>query len=353
MNLRETELDERTLLPEGVTLGEAVSSRLSRPGPIAGSGLFALRNGDALLAVAEADLRRAMEDRLDPATPVTALAREELVASDLEAARDRLGANVDLPGVVVRGAHGREGGGPGVGPSLLAREVEPVRSAIVMAGGFGTRLRPLTDDLPKPLLDVGGRPLLHRILEQLRDAGVQRVAISVHYLGERIEESIGDGSGFGLEVRYLREDHPLDTGAGLVLLGESSEPFFIVNGDILTTLDFRSFGRHHVLSGRSATMATWLYANPLAYGVVETEGERILGIAEKPVYRYPINSGVYAFSECVLARVESGKSLAMVDFLLSLIADGDALGRFPIVEYWNDVGSHADYERAQREVESL
>ena len=134
-------------------------------------------------------------------------------------------------------------------------------------------------------------------------------------------------------------------------------PFFVVNGDILTDLDLVAFGRHHVAARHFATVATWLHDHPLAYGVVHHDSacapaSEIASIEEKPVYRYPVNAGIYVFSPDALDEVEAGAPLAMVDFL-NQHARTRSIGRFPLVEYWNDVGSHADYERAQRDVEEL
>jgi dTDP-glucose pyrophosphorylase len=292
----------------------------------------------------EADVRRALQDGVDPATPAAELAERRLVVADLHSAKLRLAADRSLRAVLVVGR--------GAAPTVVERVLPEVRDAVVMAGGFGTRLRPLTDQTPKPLLDVGGRPLLCRILDQLRGAGVERVAISVHYLAEQVKAVVRDGGQWGMEVRYLEEPEPLGTGAGLALLGSVPGPFYLLNGDILTDLNLRAFAAHHLLHGNLATVATYLYAAPLPYGVVHHDGERIARIEEKPAYRYPVNAGLYLFAPEVLGRVAHGRPLAMVDFLNEQAAS-QRIGRFPLIEYWNDVGSHADYERARQEVSAL
>lgn len=311
-----------------------------------GSPLFAVDGPRGeLCGLSDLAVRRAIQDRVDADTPVWALVTADCVVADEAAARELLAAEPARAAALYRDGAGA--------PHRVERQVSPPRSAVVMAGGFGTRLRPLTDDLPKPLLDVGGRPLLCRILDQLHDAGVREVWLSVHHLAEQIEQAVGDGSEFGVEVRYLREDRPLDTGAGLVLMERCAGPFVLINGDVLTNLDLRAMARHHVLSGNLATVATWLHAAPLAYGVVRHDDhDRISHIEEKPVYRYPINAGTYVFDPRVLEFVPAGEPLAMVDFLNQL-AQHEPVGRFPLVEYWNDVGSHADYARAQDEVHRL
>ncbi|MBK8975804.1 MAG: NTP transferase domain-containing protein [Planctomycetes bacterium] len=309
-----------------------------------GSPLFAVDGPGGTRGLTDLAVRRAVQDRVDPDTPVWALASPDLTVADEAAARARLAAEPGLAAVLCP---------TGAGLRRVERQLPAPSTAIVMAGGFGTRLRPLTDDTPKPLLDVGGRPLLLRILDQLHDAGVRTVHVSVHYLAERVEAEVGDGGELGLDVRYLHESEPLGTGAGLALLERADGPFLMINGDVLTNVDLRAMARHHVLQSNLATVATWLHAAPLPYGVVRhAADDRIEHIEEKPVYRYPVNAGIYVFAPRVLELVERGRPLAMVDFLND-VAQRERVGRFPLVEYWNDVGSHADYARAQREVHRL
>ena len=340
--VEERPLDPRASLAAGATLGEAWSAVRETGSPLVAVDM----GGDDVGAVSALAVRMALQALRDAATRVTELVEPRLVVPSREAAEFRLFADRTLRAVLVQ-AQGAE-------PRVAVRVVAPVRDAVVMAGGFGKRLRPLTDDLPKPLLAIGGEPLLCRLLHQLRDAGVERVAISVHYLADKVREVVGDGSAFGLSVRYLEEDRPLGTGAGLSLLGAVEGPFFLVNGDILTDLDFVAFGAHHQLHGLTATVATYLYTAPLPYGVVHHDQATgaIDVIEEKPVYRYPINAGIYAFSRDALGLVEAGAPLAMVDFLNEQ-AGRVAVGRFPLVEYWNDVGSHEDFERAQQDIDEL
>lgn len=301
-----------------------------------------LRVGERLLL--ERDLRFALQDGHGLRSPIETLLRDDLLAADRAGAEALLAADPALPAVAYSGTDGWQG---------LCRQAPTVRRAVVMAGGEGRRLRPLTASTPKPMLEIAGRPLLFRILDQLAAQGVRQVSISVRYLADVIESAVGDGSAFGLEVDYLHEDEPLDTGAGLVQMQEATEPFYLINGDILTEMSFPAFAVQHHLSGNLATVATYLYPAPLPYGVVHGDGERLVGIEEKPVFRYPINAGIYLFGPRILDFVPAGGApLAMVDFLNDLVARGERIGRFGLVEYWNDVGSHADFERAQDEVEA-
>ncbi|MCA8941508.1 MAG: NTP transferase domain-containing protein [Planctomycetes bacterium] len=301
-----------------------------------------IRTPSGPAAVRTIDLRRSAH--LGLAHAVGDLADDELLHDSIDSATTWLAAAPGHTGAIVA---------DGASLTRVERTATPVRTAVVMAGGFGSRLRPLTDDTPKPLLEVGGRVLLYRILDHLQHHGFDRLFLSVHYLADRVRDAVGDGSDWGMTVDYLEEDEPLDTGAGLVLLEDVDEPFLIINGDILTTLNLTAFTRWHQLEQNLATIATYRFAAPLPYGVVHGDDARILEIEEKPVYRYDINAGVYAFSPEVLDLVEPRRPLAMVDFLNAQARVTERVRAFPIVEYWNDVGTHADFERAQTEVLEL
>ncbi|HED65526.1 MAG TPA: hypothetical protein ENJ09_08220 [Planctomycetes bacterium] len=294
--------------------------------------------------VAAMDLRRAHHRGADHRSAVDA-ADEELTADSEDEARERLAADPGLPGLIL-GAAGGE-------PRLVARAIEPIRCAIVMAGGLGSRLRPLTDHTPKPLLEVGGDVLLFRILRSLAAHGVERVSISVRHMGDQIKRAVDDGTHFGLEASYLEEDDPLGTGAGLALLGSIDEPFFVVNGDLLTEANYGALARFHRESGRLATISTHVHEMDCPYGVVRAEGGEVSRIEEKPLLRHPINAGIYAFSPGVLEFVRHGERLEMVDFLNDTLAPRGELGEFPLVEYWNDVGTPMSFERAQIEASRL
>lgn len=295
-------------------------------------------------ALRELDLRNALQTDQSTRLRLLELTQSEMTCASMVEAQDRLEGNRDFDAVLV------DDGDPATIRSLQIH-VEPIRTAVVMAGGRGERLRPLTNTTPKPLLQIRGRSLLFRTLDRLRHSGVRRVYISVFYLGEQIKEAVGDGSAFDMEVTYLEEKSPLDTGAGLALLDRMDEPFFLVNGDLLTDLNLQAIARFHQLQradGAVGTVATFRYAAPLPYGVVHSDRDRIERIEEKPVFRYPVNAGIYVFSPEVLGLVEKGRPLAMVDFL-NAQAGGGAIRRFPLAEAWNDVGSHNDFARAQQD----
>lgn len=234
---------------------------------------------------------------------------------------------------------------------LLPMQILPVQ-AVVMAGGLGLRMRPLTEELPKPMLPVGERPLLERIVHQLRDAGVRQVIVSTHYKGDVISSHFGDGKEFGVEISYLHEDQPLGTAGALSLLDASEDPLLVINGDILTRLDFRAMLDFHRDHQADMTVAVCLYELRVPYGVVETNGVKITAISEKPAVRQFINGGVYLLNRDVCRYIPAGRPFDMPDLILGLLEEGRQVISFPVREYWLDIGESSDYEQAKKDLET-
>lgn len=222
----------------------------------------------------------------------------------------------------------------------------------LMAGGFGTRLHPLTDDCPKPLLKVGDKPILELILESFISAGFYRFFISTHYLPEMIRNYFGDGSRWGVEIKYVHEDKPLGTGGALGLLphDEIKHPMFMMNGDLLTTLDYQSLLEFHQEHTSIATMCVREYEYQVPYGVIQSDGLRIKSMVEKPVQRFFINAGIYLLSPEVVKSVAPNTRIDMPTLLEKLIVTGKDVNIFPVHEYWLDIGRMDDFKRAQTEV---
>jgi dTDP-glucose pyrophosphorylase len=225
----------------------------------------------------------------------------------------------------------------------------------LMAGGFGTRLRPLTHNCPKPLLKVGEKPILELILESFINAGFHRFFISTHYMPEMIREHFGDGSRWGVSIRYIHEEEPLGTGGALGLLphDEIDLPLFMMNGDLLTTLNFQNLLEFHQDHAGVATMCVREYEHCVPYGVIQSEGHRICSMVEKPVYRFFINAGIYLLSPELVKSVAPGTRIDMPTLLEREIADGKDVNMFPVHEYWLDIGRMEDFQRAQQEFGSL
>ena len=233
----------------------------------------------------------------------------------------------------------------------LARSYELPLTALVMAGGFGTRLSPLTDDLPKPMLSIGDTPMLERIVGQLRDAGVRRVNLATHYRGDLIASHFKDGRDFGVEVEYVHEDQPLGTAGALGRMEHAEDPLLVINGDILTHVDFRAMLHFHREQKADMTVAVRENKVSVPYGIIEVEDTRIVKISEKPTLRYLVNAGIYLLNADVCARVPQDRPYDMTDLIESLVAEDARVVGFPIHEYWIDIGQMEDYERAVSDFE--
>lgn len=222
----------------------------------------------------------------------------------------------------------------------------------LMAGGFGTRLHPLTQDCPKPLLKVGDKPILETILERFIDAGFHRFFISTHYLPEMIQDHFGDGRRWGVSIRYVHEENPLGTGGALGLLphDEITEPMLMMNGDLLTTLNFRSLLAFHQEHGGTATMCVREFEYQVPYGVIKSEGHLIRSMVEKPKHKFFVNTGVYVLSPELVSTVQKGVRVDMPTLLEKAIAEGKNVTMFPVHEYWLDIGRLDDFERAQSDM---
>jgi len=224
--------------------------------------------------------------------------------------------------------------------------------AVVMAGGFGTRLRPLTEDMPKPMLPVGDRPLLQRTIEQLRDTGIKQVNITTHFRPEKITEHFGSGDAFGVELNYVNEERPLGTAGSLGLIEKSGETLLVINGDILTDIDYRAMLEFHREGNADLTVGVRQYDVKVPYGIIESDGIEITGIREKPEMVFFVNAGIYLVEPGVKDHIPIDTSFDMTDLIEVLIENGDRVISFPISEYWLDVGQHEDYQQAQEDVKN-
>lgn len=225
--------------------------------------------------------------------------------------------------------------------------------AIILAGGKGTRLKPYTVAFPKPLVPVGDRPVLEVIIRQLARYGVKRVTVSTGHLAELIEAYFGDGSRWNVKMEYVREDAPLNTAGALKLVEHCDEDFLVMNGDILTSLDYGTLFQLHRSMKAMATVATRVREATIDFGVVEIDSEGLLtGYREKPVYTFPVSMGVYVLNRRCKDWIAQGESLGMPDLLLRLVGSGQRVFCYRSDAYWLDIGRLDDYEQAQREFES-
>jgi dTDP-glucose pyrophosphorylase len=230
--------------------------------------------------------------------------------------------------------------------ALTELEQRPPPIGVIMAGGRGERLRPVTDKVPKPLLKVGSRSIAERLIGGLAAAGVREVFLAVNYKAEIFEQRLGTGEDLGVTLRYLHEEHELGTAGPLALLPETGRaPVIVSNGDIVTTLDFRALREFHWRHAGAITLTGVHHLSHIPYGVLRTVEHHLLEIDEKPERRDLCSAGVYMLEPDVLPFVSPGEPLTMPDLVSDVLAAGLPVNVFPILEKWFDIGGTAEFER--------
>lgn len=291
---------------------------------------------DKLLGiVTDGDVRRAILNRHDLTTPVErvmnrnpfiAVAKVDRTLSDEYADHIPL---VDEQGRVV---------GLETYFQIVWRGQRP-NWVFLMAGGFGRRMGDLTRDTPKPMLQIGGKPILHRIMEHFGASGFRRFYVSLHYLPEKIIDYFGDGSKFGMEIRYVREDRPLGTAGALGYIKDVADrPMFMMNGDIITNVNVDALLDFHVGEASDLTVCSREYGYTMPFGVINADGLVVHDIVEKPTYKHSISAGIYVLSPAVVMRQKEGVQIDMPDLIRKEISLSSRVARFPIHESWVDIG---------------
>ena len=218
---------------------------------------------------------------------------------------------------------------------------------VVMAGGLGTRLRPLTENIPKPMLKVNGKPMLERIIERFRDLGVNEFYISINYKAAIIQNYFNNGAGWRVKINYLKEKKRLGTAGSLNLLPDNVKcPFIVVNADVLTDLDFRAIYQFHRDNNADITAAVKRVSYQVPYGVIEIDHGRIVSLSEKPHINNCVNAGIYVLSRTALQKIPENEFFDMTDLINMLIADNKIVSSYMIQGDWVDVGQKQDYFRA-------
>lgn len=221
---------------------------------------------------------------------------------------------------------------------------------VLMAGGLGTRLAPLTDDCPKPLLKVGNKPLLETIMLSFIEQGFNKFYISVNYRSDMITDYFGDGSRLGVEIRYIHESKRMGTAGALTLLPETPQhPLIVMNGDLLTKVNFEQLLDFHITHNANATMCVREYDLQIPYGVVKIDKHRLVGIDEKPLVNYFVNAGIYVLNPESIRYIPEDSFYDMPKLFEKLIDEKHNVSVFPIREYWLDIGRMADFEKANGE----
>lgn len=236
----------------------------------------------------------------------------------------------------------------------VMNQIQKPNRIILMAGGLGKRLSPLTDHIPKPLLHVDGVPILEHIIRRFKELGFPKISLSVKYKSEMIIEYFGDGSRFGVEIDYLIEDKPLGTCGALSLLKEEpKEPFFVMNGDLLTRANFSEMLNFHNEQNSFATMCVKEHVFEVPYGVVRSIDNRIVSIEEKPKEVTFINAGIYILSPEALKYIDTDQFLDMPTLFMKLKEQHKNVMSYNLRDYWLDIGRMEDFHRAQNDYEKL
>jgi dTDP-glucose pyrophosphorylase/CBS domain-containing protein len=343
-----SELLETVMFPPGASIAEAVT-KLDK----AGIGALVLCGPDRVLIglLTDGDIRRAILRGVPLSTPCEKIVnREPLTIVSSMCAADALELMVkhdinhlpvvDEAGCLIKFLLRRN----------LAQPATASLSAVIMAGGYGKRLLPLTEQVPKPMLPVGDKPLLERTIQQLRRSGIRKISLTTHYLPDSIIEHFGDGNAFGVRLNYLKEEVPLGTAGGIKLMKRPRNPFVVINGDIITGVPFQEMLNFHRKHGAVLTVGVRKYDVEVPFGVVELDEVRINCIREKPSFNFFINAGIYLLEPDVSEYIPSGRRFDMTELIQALIEAGKVVVSFPIMEYWLDIGRHEDYVRAQEDV---
>lgn len=313
------------------------------------------REGRLQGTVTDGDIRRGILEGVDLDNPIWSVMNKDPVTASRERDRESLvnmmksrGIRqiplVDKTGCVV---------GIEVLKNLLESDERP-NTVVIMAGGLGTRLRPLTKDCPKPLLELGNQPILETILEGLIADGFNRFYISVNYMAEMIKDYFRDGSEWGVDIAYLHEESRLGTAGPLSLLPERpDETMIVMNGDILTKLNYIHLLDFHYEHGAAATICVREHQTQVPYGVVETEEQCVVGIEEKPIETYFVNGGIYVLEPETLKYVPEDEFYDMPDLFNRMVDQDRSVSAFPVREYWQDIGRRKDFRRVDGEYKDV
>jgi len=305
--------------------------------------------------VTDGDIRRAILNGLALENPVSQVMNPHPVTARLNDGKDNVLALMKMKSL--RNIPVLDDGGVITGIQMLDELLKTERRenlVVLMAGGMGTRLRPLTEDCPKPLIMVGSKPILETIIESFIEYGFYRFLLSVNYKAEMLEEYFGDGSRWGVEIEYLHEDKVMGTVGPLGLLSEQPTlPLLVMNGDLLTKVNFQQLLDYHLAHRSVATMCLREYTFQIPYGVAKLEDQRLVGIEEKPVQHHFVSAGIYVLDPMVLDLIPSGSYYDMPDLFKYMITRNLDVGTFPIREYWLDIGRMDDLDRAKGDYSEL
>ena len=340
---------ESVIVPPDISINDAMS-RMDRAGT---GGLIVCSSERSILGLlTDGDVRRAILRGVSLEGPCETIANKNPVTVEGPVGPEdalRVMSSHDINHLPVLDSQGR--------PTefLLRRDLIGTSSvdlsAVIVAGGYGKRLMPLTEQMPKPMLPVGDRPLLERTIRQLRKWGIQDVSLTTHYLSDTIRDHFGDGEAFGVRMNYVTEDQPLGTAGGLRLLEKPNGPLLVLNGDVLTGVSFGEMLAYHRRHHAVMTVGVRKHEIKVPFGVIDCEDVRVTRLREKPVLTLLVNAGVYLLEPSVCDHIPEKVRFDMTDLIERLVDRGLTVISFPIIEYWQDVGRPEDYYQAQEDAQ--
>lgn len=315
-----------------------------------------LDDNDVLLGtVTDGDIRRALLRDANMADAVSSVMNSKPIVANHNSLREQrlqLMKQHDLTAIPIVDGSNRV-----IGIETLHQAMAPEKldnPVFIMAGGFGTRLQPLTDHCPKPMLRVGDKPMLEHLVNQFVRLGFHDFYISTHYLPEIIRDYFGNGEKWNVSIQYVHEEKPLGTGGALGLLPKTlpNMPLVMMNGDVLTKLNYAQLLQHHISNNFDATVCVREDEHRVPFGVIETENQLITSVVEKPTYRYKINTGIYVISSEIVRSIQPGQRIDLPTFLEQHRDKGRRIGTYTSYDYWLDIGQMKDYQKAQRDIET-
>ncbi|MDH4944075.1 nucleotidyltransferase family protein [Sulfurimonas sp. C5] len=312
-------------------------------------------NDKLLGTITDGDIRRGLLKGLDLNSSVESIVYTTPTIATLSNTKEeilKLALSKKLHQIPIITAEGKV-----VGLQEIEELIKPkikTNKVVLMVGGLGTRLRPLTKDVPKPMLQVGNKPILETIVEKFAEYGYVNIVMCVNYKSHVIQDYFGDGTKFGVNIEYILEERRMGTAGALSLLEEKpTEPFFVMNGDLLTNVNFEHLHDYHISNNGVGTMCVREYDFQVPYGVVNINESKILSIVEKPVHKFFVSAGIYMLSPAVLEYIPENEFFDMPTLFETLISKNKNTVSFPLREYWLDIGRIEEYNKANEEYDEV
>ncbi|UPR33114.1 nucleotidyltransferase family protein [Vibrio cyclitrophicus] len=345
---------QRTLIPESSTIKQALEIINTEALRVA---VVVDQKQKLLGMISDGDIRRGLLNNLTLSDSVVKVMNSSPITAKYGASKESLVTLMEQKQILSVPLIDQDGKIVGLETLHSALSKERYKNPVfIMAGGFGSRLRPLTDNCPKPMLKVGDKPILETVIRSFIKAGFSDFYISTHYMPEQIKNHFGDGGDLGVNISYVYEETPLGTGGALGLLPDSMRqdlPLIMINGDVLTKVDFERLLSFHVENDADATMCVREYDYQIPYGVINGEGNQITSMVEKPIQRFFVNAGIYVVSPRVIQSVEKNQKIDMPTLLEQHMEERQKVLMFPVHEYWLDIGRMDDFNKAQVDIYNL